>query len=568
MKNLMRIILTCILGLLSLNVQAKPDRIYKFWVEFKDKSGSKYSILKPWDFLSDRALQRRSKANYAVTIDDLPVSQVYTSILADSGVRVSLTSKWMNAVLIQTTDSLKAVNIGKLYFVKKVTLMGIWGKTRGATAGVFDEFVADLASEKISLRNKPSSEEYNFGYGKAWNQTRMLGVQKMHDLGFKGLGVWIAVLDAGFYRADQMEVFDSLFLQKRVIATRDFVDFDGNVYNDDDHGTQVLSCMAANAPGVIVGTAPLASYVLIRTEDPGSEFPVEEAQWIAGAEFADSIGVDVLNSSLGYTTFDFPAVSHKYSDLNGHTLMITRAANMAWDRGIIVVNSAGNEGGDEWNYIGAPADAAGVIAVAAVDFDGKRAYFSSQGPTYDKRMKPDLAALGQRAAVATTNGYVVGSNGTSFASPILAGAIACFVQSAQSLSPTLVREMIYMSADNYIQRDSFTGMGIPDFAAAMEMLNVKMGQKKANDFIQFVAADTLYKGFEVKMLKLPAGGLYTYKLTDKKGKQIAGGTLYKFNDLMYSARFDIKYYGEYTLEIKDDASIWKKSFYFAKNQNE
>jgi serine protease AprX len=397
-----------------------------------------------------------------------------------------------------------------------------------------------------------------------WDQVKMLNVQTMHEKGFRGKGVWIAVLDAGFYNANILGAFDSLRANKQIIGSRDFVDRDNDVYNDDDHGTQVLGCMASNVPGIMVGTAPDASYLLLRTEDARSEFPSEEAQWLAGAEYADSVGVDMINSSLGYTEFDKSEFGHTYDELDGHTALITLAANMAYDRGIVIVNSAGNEGDEKWEKMGAPADAVGVIAVAAVDREGTRAGFSSMGPTYDKRMKPDLAALGKRAIIAGTSGYFYGSNGTSYSAPILAGAIACFVQSHMDMSPSDVRKIVCMSAGNYLAPDTMLGCGIPDFDLAMALAekNNELASEE-NPFYTWPSVDTIYSNIELKTNINPKVQ-YSFKIKNHIGVEISSGIIAKNEQLIYAERMRFTKNGWYVIFVSDGKNEWKRKLYFEK----
>lgn len=554
----------------ALKLKAGSHEItYKFWVELKDKSGNNYTILKPWDFLSERALARRRKAGISVTMADLPVSPLYLTEVQNCGAKILLTSRWMNAILIQTTDSGIVSRLNRETYVKKVTLMGYWNRSRGAAAAdpeSVEEYVGmDYnASGHISVKNQANADEYNEGYGMGWDQTKMLNVQTMHKRGFRGKGVWIAVLDAGFYNANLLGAFDSLRANKQILGSVDFVDRDGNVYNDDDHGTQVLGCMASNVPGIMVGTAPDANYLLLRTEDAHTEFPAEEAQWLAAAEYADSVGVDVINSSLGYTEFDKTEFGHTYAELDGHTALITLAANMAYERGIVIVNSAGNEGDEKWEKIGAPADAVGVIAVAAVDRDGERAGFSSMGPTSDKRYKPDLAALGKRAIIAGSSGYFYGSNGTSYSAPILTGAVACFMQANPDLLPADVRKLICMSASNYLEQDTFLGFGIPDFELACQLASKSSSvDSLANPFLTWPQADTLYTNIELKT-NIDPQQKYVYTIEDSQNKIIASGTIARNEELIYAARLRFGSDGWYSLLVTDGNRKWKKRVYLIK----
>ena len=280
----------------------------------------------------------------------------------------------------------------------------------------------------------------------------------------------IAVLDAGFYQVDAMNVFDSLWLNGQILGTRDFVMPGNNVFNESTHGMMVLSTMGANIQGQMVGTAPKANYWLLRTEDATSENLIEEDNWAAGAEFADSIGVDLINSSLGYTTFDDAAMSHSYQDMDGRTTRVSQAATIAARKGILVVNSAGNSGGGWWKYIGAPADADSIITVGAVNNMGNYAAFSSIGPSYDNRIKPTVAALGEGSVIATGGGVSTG-NGTSFASPIICGMTACLWQAFPQKTNQDIIEAIRLSASQYYTPDSLLGYGIPNYPVAAILLS-------------------------------------------------------------------------------------------------
>jgi subtilisin family serine protease len=299
----------------------------------------------------------------------------------------------------------------------------------------------------------------------------MLHGDYLHDDGFRGTGMLIAVLDAGFQGADTIIALDSIRTTNRIIATRDFVDGDTLVYDHHNHGTHVLSCMAANLPGTMIGTAPDASFILLRTEDTGSEYLIEEYEWSCGAEFADSVGTDVINSSLGYTTFDSPLYNHTYADMNGDSAIATQAADIAASKGILVVVSAGNSGGGPWNFIGSPADGDSVLAVGGVDSSGVSVSFSSRGPSSDGRVKPNVCAQAFQSFIAYNNGSFGPGSGTSFAAPITAGMAACLWQSCSSYSNMQILHAIEISADHYFTPDTLYGYGIPDFSLACLILN-------------------------------------------------------------------------------------------------
>jgi hypothetical protein len=444
---------------------------YKFFVGFQDRKPGRYSLSRPAEFLSARAIERRRAQGIAITEDDFPVDADYLGKVQAAGVRLLYATRWFNGAVIETADSLLGENLRKQAFVKEVEFLGSWKKQPVARSrGDREPYGIDVFNAYKDAQDKSTGWLRNLasrGYGNALGQIDQMNGIRLHDLGFQGQGKMIAVLDAGFQMVNYLAAFDSIRLQGRILAQRDFVDFDGNVYNDDDHGTSVLSCLAADAPGSALGTAPRASYLLLRTEDANSEFPVEEFNWARGAEFADSMGADIINSSLGYTRFDWlERFGHDLSELDGKTTRITRAAEMAAARGILVVSSAGNEGGSDWGRIGAPADGPNVLSVGAVDRLGRSVYFSSTGPTADGRIKPDVCALGEDVWVAGTSGYFSPVNGTSFSAPLLAGMAACLWQALPHLDAAGIRKLIKSTAQRNEFADSLYGAGIPDFYGA------------------------------------------------------------------------------------------------------
>jgi subtilisin family serine protease len=306
----------------------------------------------------------------------------------------------------------------------------------------------------------------SFDYGGAFRQIRQLNGDFLHDLQFTGQGMLIAVLDAGFNSADMVPAFDNLRNSNRILTTWDFVAQEASVYEDDAHGTSVLSCMAADVPGQMVGTAPGASFLLLRSEDATAEYLAEEYNWAAAAAFADSSGADLISSSLGYTQFDDPSQDHVYNDLDGNTCPATRAADIAAAKGILVLSSAGNLGNSTWHYISVPADADSILAVGAVDSMGYMAAFSSWGPSADGRVKPDVAAMGRKATVTFFDGSFGVSNGTSFSCPILAGAAACLWQAHPGKNNVDILNAIRQSAGYYSAPGDSLGYGIPDFLSA------------------------------------------------------------------------------------------------------
>ncbi|MGF7218920.1 subtilisin family serine protease [Spirosoma lacussanchae] len=451
--------LITLLVLVSFSVSGQTNR--KYLVLLRDKANSPYSLDRPGQFLSQRAIQRRQKQNIAVLERDLPVTPAYVTQIQQTGARVWYTSRWFNAVLVETNETTLAT-IQRLPFV----------------AGV--EFNKSLANARLgetgrvtSLAQAESAGKFGavepLNYGNSLNQVTQIGADKMHQAGYRGEGMLIGVLDSGFLRANQLSFLKPLFDEKRILATYDFVRKETSVYEDDSHGLSCLSAIAATADNQLYGTAFKAQFILLRTEDAGSEQRIEEANWLFGAEYADSAGVDVISSSLGYTTFDNPASDYTYRDMNGKTALSSRAAQIAAETGMVVVVAAGNEGSGSWRYLSAPSDADAVLAIGAVTQTGQRAAISSFGPSADGRVKPDLAARGQGTVVGSPGGQIVLGDGTSFATPLVAGLAAGFWQANPRLTAAQVTDALRRSGSQYTSPDDQVGYGIPNFERAMEV---------------------------------------------------------------------------------------------------
>lgn len=423
---------------------ANAAKAYRFRLYLKDKEGTAYTVNKPNDFLSAKAIERRNKQQLLITESDLPVSAVYLQQLVKQGARVVTCSKWNNTVVIELSDSARIADFAAQPYINKVKK--VW-----------------IAPDEVPERNKERKKEVtnhadktDCYYGDAYTQVAVHGGDKLHEAGFKGQGMHVAVIDAGFYNADHIKFFKNLSL----LGTRDFVNTQSDIYAENAHGMKVLSCMAANRPGVLVGTAPEASYWLLRSEDNDTEQPIEEDYWAAAIEFADSVGVDVINTSLGYYEFDDEADNYEYRHLDGHHSLMSNSASMAADKGMVVVCSAGNSGMGAWKKITPPADAENVITVGAMTRDGVNADFSSIGNTADNRIKPDVMAVGQRSAVSGTDGTATTGNGTSFASPIFCGMVACFWQSCPWLTAKEVINTLQQTGNRAAWPDNIFGYGV------------------------------------------------------------------------------------------------------------
>lgn len=436
----------------------------KYWLYFTDKSDVQEMLNNPSSFLSEKAIERRRLQGIAITESDLPVSPKYLEEIAHYELEIVTISRWLNAVAVRADKSLIPA-LEELSFVTKISSVR---KMQNVTGTIV---LPNNSLPELAL----GDESY---YGLGFNQIEMVKGDLLHDMGYKGEGIEIAVLDAGFQDANNHPGFASLFANGQVLGTRDFVDPDVEEvqYNQSSHGTSVLSVMAANDPGVMVGTAPEASYWLFRTEDSASETLVEEDYWLAAAEYADQVGVDIINSSLGYTVFDEGTGDHTYADMDGDTNLITIAADMAASKGILVVNSVGNLGNADWYYMAAPADGDSVLAVGSVDAFRVSSSFSSHGPTVDFRVKPNVSAQGQGTAVANVGGTYLNSNGTSFSAPLIAGMAACMWQYLRETDPGFSNmEMIAMMESRsslYPFADADLGYGIPNFQNMLWPLDI------------------------------------------------------------------------------------------------
>lgn len=426
----------------------------KYWVEFSDKNNSPFSIDEPAEFLSERAIARRENQGIAIDVTDLPVNQDYINqVLALGDMDFLYASKWFNAIVVAPEDSTVLEEVLQLPFVIEVRSVKKFGHNP----------VDQRPEESFTSREM---EEY----GEALHQIAMLNGHLLHETGFTGEGMRIGVMDGGFSGANAMDAFAPLIADGRLIGTHDFVDGDNDVFHSSSHGTLAWSAMAAMWPDSIIGSAPAAEYMLFRTENVASEFQLEEVNWIAAAEMADSAGVDVLNTSLGYTTFDDSLQNYDYEDMDGQTTWISRAGNMAARKGMLVVNSAGNSGNNPWHYIGAPADADSVLAVGAVTADSVVTTFSSRGPSFDGRVKPNVCAQGFQTVMANSDNTIIKGNGTSFSSPVMAGLAACLWQSNPTATNMQVFASIEQSAHLYTSPNDSIGYGLPDFLEAVSIL--------------------------------------------------------------------------------------------------
>lgn len=481
--------------------QTAPDT---WWVQFTDKDQTPYSIDQPEAFLSARSIQRRAAQGIAVDVLDLPVDPAYISTVLGLGpVQLLHRSRWFNAITIRTADPQVLQAIEALPFVASV---------RG--------------TRNVGYRPMPSQKELELApftdrdleYGDSFGQVAMMNGHLLHDMNARGQGMLIGVLDSGFEGTDVLDAFAALRSRGGIVASRDVVDRDGDVYQDHWHGRSVLSCMAGLMPGALVGTAPMADYVLVRTEEAATEFLVEEDHWVAGVEWCDSLGVDILNTSLGYTQFQDSTQDHTYASMDGQTTRISIAAGIASRKGMIPVVSAGNQGASEWYYISAPADAVDILSVGAVGAQAQHAWFSSYGPSADGRVKPDVAAMGWgTTGIAPDGQSITLLNGTSFSAPLVSGLVACLWQLHPERGASEIMDAVRRTASQNATSDNALGYGIPDMMAAHQLLTITGGSDHASRAVCSVYPVPFSDAFTIAFGTME-DQLHTIELRDMLGR--------------------------------------------------
>ena len=441
------------------------------WVYFTDKPDSATYLANPLTMLTQKSLDRRTAQNIALDVKDVPIYPSYiTQITNANGITVMAKSKWLNALHIRGS----VIDIQQLTTFSFVNTIQFADKTLNSNASG-----KSAATVNFQAVNKTLDTQINFAYGNSNNQIEMLGGDLLHEQDFTGTGKTIAVLDAGFPGVDTATPFQRLFTNNLILGGYNYVDQSTNVYTGGTHGTLVLSTMGGYVENALVGTAPDASYYLFITEDVASENPVEESYWVEAAEEADRLGVDIITTSLGYFAYDNPNYSYIYGDMNGVTSFASRGADVAFSRGIICVTSAGNSGATADPYISVPADAVHTLAIGAVNAAGLYANFSSIGPSFDGRVKPDVVAQGVQAIVSDPSGNIGTANGTSFSGPITAGMVACLWQALPTKTNAEIIQIIKESASIYNNPTPQLGYGIPNYNTALSttlgVFNVEKG---------------------------------------------------------------------------------------------
>lgn len=461
----------------SPKIKYPGGRFYIWRYTLKDKQGSPYSIEHPGKWLSHKSIERRKRQGLPIDSTDLPVSSKYLRIFEKTSSDISKevrkkstvwtiigTSRWNNTILVHANDTTLLNRLANLDCVRKAEQVWI-------SPDSINRFVKTKAHE--AFHTWDSIKGVYYGNGK--EQIEMLSGQKLHSIGYKGKGITIAVLDGGFQNSNVIPAFQHI----NISGTKDFVYPNStHFFQETDHGTKVLSAMAANEPEVLVGTAPEARYWLLRCEDQQTEQPVEEDYWAMAAEFADSIGADIISSSLGYNAYDNNSNYYHQRDLDGQTSFISHTASMLAGKGIILVNSAGNSGMGPWKKIEFPADANDILTVGALNPEQKNAPFSGVGPTQDGRIKPDVMALGSPACLISGRGTIIRDMGTSFSTPIVTGLVACLWQALPQKTALEIIDLVRQTSSSHQKPDNIYGYGTPNFWRAYMIGRVDVKHQK------------------------------------------------------------------------------------------
>ncbi|MFN8241270.1 MAG: S8 family serine peptidase [Bacteroidales bacterium] len=471
---------------------------YYYRVIFRNKGDYTPSDFQASELMSQRAMDRRSRSGVTYPdYRDLPVYKPYIEQITSMGYTYHCSSKWLNTGLFKSTGLLDFALLRNLPYVSDVLLV----KTPANRKSVTDKLKITGMQAELPPYDRPLT---------------MTNGNLLHSSGLTGKGVFIAVLDGGFYKADLVSSLDHLRKRGGIKGTYDFVYGKKDVYNYHNHGTAVLSVLAGLYENHLEGTAPDADYLLLRSEDTSTEYSVEEDFWVAAAEFADSAGVDIISSSLGYYEFDDPELNYKYSDMDGNTTFVSRGADVAASKGILVLASAGNERNKSWKRIIAPSDGDSVLCIGAVDGNLVISDFSSAGPAADGRVKPDISAQGVLVTIQTEENTLTRANGTSFSCPVMSGLCACLLQSVPNATNMEISRLLKESSNRFQQPDSLYGYGIPDMVSVLKKLQDKYVVKSEDNII--IGPNPFTEAFNVVFKEDP--GDFTLEILSGSGKII------------------------------------------------
>lgn len=467
-----------------------------------NKQGTLGTLDNPTTYLSSRSIEKKALQHISLDSTDLPVSKNYIDLLKNEGAEIVYPSKWLNAVCIKATPSIYAAILALPWVKNSAPMYKVSGPPNTQTI---------------------TNASQNINY--ATNYSDFLGITQMHDAGIKGSGILIAITDAGFPGVDTLTAFKHLWTNNQLVYSYDVADNESNVFNDDNHGTYMLSILAGDASNY-KSIVPDANYVLLRTEVAATESKLEEYNWLRAAEIADSCGVDIISVSLSYTTYDNASDSYTYADMNGSTSIIARAADMAYEKGMLVVCSAGNDGAKTWKYIGTPADAHNVLAVGSVDANNTKSNFSSYGPSADGRIKPDICALGTGIYCIKPDGTLFVTGGTSLATPMIAGILAGIKQSYPTVSNDVLKSLLLQSCDNFSHPTNLKGYGVPYYPNTFAYTSVYSQDSK------FLIAPNPYQSGKL-ILKVPeSDDEYFIEIFDNQGKLLFNQSIIALNNLI------------------------------------
>jgi hypothetical protein len=451
------------MGLL-LGFSSKAQDRYAVYFKYKPQEG--LSLSQPQEFLTQKAIERRTREGIQADSLDLPVAAKYLDEVAALSEYVLYSSKWMNAAIL-VTDQHRADEMAALPFVAKVELVAADFLVK-PSARIKYKVRASVTLETNCDDPKLNTRELALADNTYDYQNELIGIDRMHAEGYTGGGVTVAVFDAGFPGTNTASPFAHLFSNNQIVGQKDFVrPWNTEVFMGNQHGTNVLSLIAANEPGKLVSGAYDSDFILVITEEVETEYKLEEFNWVRAAEYADSLGVDIINSSLGYWDFDDPEMNYTLADLDGKTTVITKGASIASSKGILVVNAVGNYGTRGESSLLAPADAEDIISVGSVKNTGEVSSFSSRGPTGDGRFKPELAAFGDSPVLIRSNGTVGSSNGTSFSAPQIAALAAGLWEAKPEWTRSQLIDNLFRSATQYETPDNLLGYGVPNFFDAL-----------------------------------------------------------------------------------------------------
>ncbi|UJP64304.1 S8 family serine peptidase [Mongoliitalea daihaiensis] len=542
-----RIFLVCLLCWVSMaTVQAQN----RYAVHYKYKAQTDFSLTNPQAFLTNPSIERRERQQINLDSLDLPVSEKYITYIEDKVIRFLFHSNWLNAsVLVAEPEAI--AEISQLDFVEKVVFVAPGFSAPAA----FQPETAHRKFNQLAIESNQSTRTMN---GPVYTfQNELLGIPAMHEEGFKGKGITIAVFDAGFPGVNTIPSLLHLSTNNQIIGTKDFVEpWNTNVFVKNQHGSNVLSLIASNDPDVLVAGAPEANYILCITEDVPTEYRIEEYNWVKAAEYADSLGVDIINSSLGYWDFDDPSMDYTIADLDGNTSVITKGATIAGNKGILVVTSAGNYGGRGASSITMPSDATGILAIGAVTSNFIRSGFSSQGPTADGRIKPDLTTLGSDVWLMRPNGQIGRGSGTSFSSPQVAALAAGLWQAKPQLTKDELIHYLRQSASQSENPDNEFGYGIPEFRKAFlgEILSVDRELIQRKVYPNPLKGDILFVAFDQHVNA-------RVQIFDMQGRKVWTGAITRQGlREPFAIPVSIQQTGLYMLQIQSGSAIYRTKF--------